>query len=124
MKPLLLLFATLTVLTASAQSRWTIEDDGGIAWKPNRRDPHEHNIEMSGRKVSGIVYYGINGEGTFYTRKLMVLPTFRTIPVNTRSFVSATFGEQDSPRVLVDRNVQGSGNGLVVRHKGIMTITG
>ena len=48
---------------AGAQSRWTIEPDGAIAWKVQRGQAHEDHIEMSGRKVSVIVTYGAGERG-------------------------------------------------------------
>src|SRR6185295_13893855 len=85
---------------------------------------HEDNIEMSGRKVSVIVTYAVDDAGKFSTRKLVVFPTFRTVPANTRSHISANFADEDSPRVLMDRATPRNEVTTSIHQKGVMTATG
>ena len=55
-------------------SRWIIDEDGGITWKVKPHDVHDDNVEMSGKKVSVIVTYGVDEAGNFSTRKLVGVP--------------------------------------------------
>src|SRR5215469_11432804 len=93
------LFASAVTLGMAAEtnapSRWVIDKDGGITWNVKPQDAHDDNVEMSGKKVSVIVTYGVDDTGNFYTRKLVVFPTFRTVPVNTRSHISHNFTDKE-----------------------------
>ena len=48
-----------------AQNRWTINPEGGITWTIDQRLPHEDHIEMSGQKVSTVLRYGVDANGSF-----------------------------------------------------------
>ncbi len=86
---------------ASAQSRWTLDGDGGIAWEVKRGDAHQDHIEMSGRKVSAIVTYGVRENGALTLSRHVVFPTLRTIPNDTHASLSYIFGEDATPRIFV-----------------------
>lgn len=69
----------------SAQQRWRI-NGRGITWQVKPGDePHRDHIEMSGLKVSTVVRYGVEDNGSFYLNRGMVWPTLRTIPNNTHA---------------------------------------
>jgi hypothetical protein len=69
----------------SAQQRWRIKGRG-ITWQVKPGDiPHRDHIEMSGLKVSTVVRYGVEDNGSFYLNRGMVWPTLRTIPNNTHA---------------------------------------
>ncbi|MBR1696167.1 MAG: hypothetical protein IJ709_12380, partial [Selenomonas sp.] len=57
----LLLLALLVIPGAlRADNRWTMTDDGGIRWTVGQGQPaHEDHIEMSGRRVSVVLRYGV-----------------------------------------------------------------
>ncbi len=120
----LLVLATGTTVAADTLSRWTIDTDGGITWSIKQNDPHSDNIEMSGKKVSVIVTYNVDENGRFSDRKLVVFPTFRTVPANTRSHISSNFTNDDSPRILLNHAAPQKEVTLRVHHKGIMTASG
>lgn len=125
--PTMILPILILALSASAQdkpTRWVIDRDGGITWNVGSNDVHSDNIEMSGKKVSVIVTYGVDDTGRFSTRKLVVFPTFRTVPVNTRSHISAQFSDEDSPRVLMDHEAPRNDITLQVHQRGLMTASG
>ena len=52
-------FLLVLVSNARSETRWSITDDGGIVWNVKPGETHEDNIEMSGKKVSVIVTYGV-----------------------------------------------------------------
>lgn len=121
------LFASAITLGMAAEtnapSRWIIDQDGGITWKVKPHDVHDDNVEMSGKKVSVIVTYGVDEAGNFSTRKLVVFPTFRTVPVNTRSHISHNFTTNASPRILLNHAAAPSTT-TSVHLKGILTANG
>ena len=63
-----LLSLAAILLPLGAQPRWSIDSDGGIVWKVERGAVHQDHIEMSGRKVSLIVNYGVDAEGRLTLR--------------------------------------------------------
>ena len=66
--------------------RWKL-DGNGIVWDV-RKDvnlPHEDHLEMSGRKVSLIVRYGVGEGGKLLLKRHLVWPMLRTIPNNTHA---------------------------------------
>ena len=66
MKIVLLLFVLFCLAdNANATPRWRILDSGAIEWQIDGRLPHYDHIEMSGLKVSAVLRYGVNGDGTF-----------------------------------------------------------
>jgi hypothetical protein len=113
----------LLALVSSARSdtRWNITDDGAIVWNVKPGETHEDNIEMSGRKVSVIVTYGVTN-GALALREFVIFPTFRTVPQNTRSHISAHFGAE--PRILVNHAPPDNDEVGSFRQRGIMEIRG
>jgi hypothetical protein len=109
-------------LPLSAQSRWKLDSDGGITWEVQKGKAHQDHIEMSGRKVSAIITYGVREDGALTLSRHVVFPSLRTIPNDTHASLSYIFGEDATPRFfLAGRLVT---NELVTRvHQlGLMTI--
>ncbi len=125
--PFALILASAIVLPGRADdttNRWFIDSDGGITWKVRRNAPHNDNIEMSGKKVSVIVTYGVDKNSAFRTDKLVVFPTYRTVPAATKSLVIFPFKDEDSPRLLMNRNPVAAQTVTRIHHRGIMTASG
>ncbi len=58
---------------------WKIIDEQTIAFKPDtNRLPHKDNIEMSGKKVSAIIYYEIDKKGELSLTRDVIFPQLRT----------------------------------------------
>ena len=88
----LLLLALMTIPNSvCAENRWTMTDDGGIRWNVGEGLPHEDHIEMSGRKVSVVLRYGVTADGNLIMNKSMVWPMLRTIPNNTHASLMRRF---------------------------------
>lgn len=85
-----------------AASRWNLQKDGGIQWPVQGGQSHRDHIEMSGRKVSLILTYGVDNSGTLIFRKQLVFPTLRTIPNDTHASLSRTFESDSEPKFTVD----------------------
>ena len=88
--------------TLSAQNRWSINPDGSISWDVKDRIPHYDHIEMSGLKVSTVLRYGVNADGSFELNKSMVWPMLRTIPNNTHASLMRRFAWNATDMVSVN----------------------
>jgi len=134
-----LIVSILISLTAAAQtpgpqaaaspspaqpSRWQITDDGAIVWNVKPDDSHQDNIEMSGKKVSVIVTYGVQTSGTLDLSEFVIFPSFQTLPQDTRSHISEVFADDDSPRILLNGAAPRSSVVERFRQKGVMEIDG
>ncbi|MBR4996093.1 MAG: hypothetical protein IKY82_08535 [Alistipes sp.] len=84
----LLFTAVALVLTiaASAQNRWTIQPDGCIRMDVDKVSlPHNDHIEMSGKMMATVLYWGIDEKSRFTLDRSLVFPMLRTIPNNTHA---------------------------------------
>ena len=87
---------------AYAQARWAL-NLGGIEWEVEQGKAHQDHIEMSGRKVSVIVTYGVDDKGKLILSRHVVFPMLRFAPNKTRDHLSLTFGDDATPRILLNR---------------------
>lgn len=116
------------------QDRWTIQPDGSINWKLDKRLPHTDHIEMSGEKVSMWVEYGVDSIGRSTINRTIVFPTFRMLPDATRTHISYSFSDNDLPRFYINNrllktNLVKSGKSgdlsykiTSIGQKGVMTV--
>ena len=105
MKKFLFVFLFWTLVcggTLSAQNRWSINPDGSISWNVKDRILHYDHIEMSGLKVSTVLRYGVNADGSFELNKSMVWPMLRTIPNNTHASLMRRFAWNATDMVSVN----------------------
>jgi hypothetical protein len=79
-------------IRGNAGNRWSIDADGGISWIIDNRSPHSDHIEMSGLKISSVLRYGVDENGSFHLNRSLVWPTLRTIPNNTHASLTRRFG--------------------------------
>ena len=84
-------------------SRWQIAEDGSINWLVDGRIPHYDHIEMSGEKVSAVLRYGVNADGSFSYERSIVWPMLRTIPNDTHASLTRRFSHDFLTPVMVDR---------------------
>lgn len=125
MRPAILLLLPavgISIPALPAQSRWHIDDTGGITWDVRRGDPHQDHIEMSGRKVSLILTYAVAESGTLRLTRHLVFPGLRTVPNDTHASLSYTFEPGITPRLFL--NGRPAANELVkrIRHRGLVTV--
>lgn len=114
------LFLCLSLLpVARADSRWKIDPDGGISWAVQPGQAHHDQIEMSGRKVSVIVSYGVDNQAALVLKRQVVFPTLRTVPNDTHASLSYTFTSE--PRIFIGGRPAAE-KVVRFRHKGLMTI--
>lgn len=98
----LLLFIGVCVAPMNAQPRWSINPDGSISWEVKGGIPHYDHIEMSGLKVSTVLRYGVNADGSFELNKSMIWPMLRTIPNDTHASLMRRFAWNASDMVSVN----------------------
>lgn len=97
-----LFFFCFSLEAVAAQNRWSINPDGSISWNVKDRIPHYDHIEMSGLKVSTVLRYGVNADGSFELNKSMVWPMLRTIPNNTHASLMRRFAWNATDMVSVN----------------------
>lgn len=78
-------------ISADNANRWSIDADGAISWTIDKRIPHSDHIEMSGLKISAILRYGVNADGSFFLDRSLVWPSLRTLPNNTHASLTRHF---------------------------------
>lgn len=76
---------------AEGHNRWSMLPDGAIEWNIDGDVPHYDHIEMSGKRVSVVLRYGVNAENGFEIEKSMVWPLLRTVPNNTHASLMRRF---------------------------------
>ena len=64
------------------QDSWTLNDEGGISWA-YAGSSYEDHIEMSGKRVSVVLRYGVDARGRLRLSRGMVWPLLRTLPNDT-----------------------------------------
>lgn len=78
--------ATVSPNPADAQPKnfWTLNEEGGITWTFDGR-VHSDHIEMSGKRMSVVLRYGLDAQGHFSLSRGMVWPLLRTVPNDTHA---------------------------------------
>lgn len=72
-------------MAAPAQNRWAIQPDGKTIRMEvsGQTIPHDDHVEMSGKFMAVVLYWGIDENGEFGVDRSLVFPMLRTIPNNT-----------------------------------------
>jgi len=71
--------------------RWQMNADGSISWQINNAIPHSDHIEMSGKRISCVLRYGVSADSSFHATRSLVWPMLRTIPNNTHASLIRRF---------------------------------
>jgi Glucoamylase and related glycosyl hydrolases len=79
-----------------------MQPDGGIKWNVKADEIHTDHIEMSGKKISAIIYYGKDSAGGLLLKQKLVFPMLRIIPNNTRGSLIRTFDQHIMDSVMVN----------------------
>lgn len=108
---------------AEPSSRWTMDKDGGITWTVCSGDrSHQDHVEMSGRKISVIIRYGVGEGGELVLNKTLIWPMLRTIPNDTFASLRHDFGQEVFPTIIIDGQPIGSEKPYEFSHCGMLTI--
>jgi len=93
----ILLIAFLASLVGAANGqehrRWQMKADGSISWKVGKDIPHQDHIEMSGKRISCVLRYGVNADSSFTATRSLVWPMLRTVPNNTHASLTRRFAQ-------------------------------
>lgn len=84
---LAIVVAALLCCSAFAQNRWVIQPDGKTIRMEvtEGRYPHSDHIEMSGKMMATVLYWGIDEKQKFTLDRSLVFPMLRCIPNNTHA---------------------------------------
>ncbi len=106
LKPILFVLTAFCFISHTAFSqedqRWNINTDGSISWQINNTIPHDDHIEMSGKKISCVLRYGVAADGSFHATRSLVWPMLRTIPNNTHASLTRQFAQDAFDLVTVN----------------------
>lgn len=83
-----IILSIITVLlcanTSYAKKYWNIDETpNSITWQIKKGEEHYDHIEMSGKRVSVVLRYGVNADGELELNKSMIWPMLRITPNNT-----------------------------------------
>ena len=119
--PIIILTFSLQ-LSLQAQPRWKVAGDGGISWDVRQGDVFEDHVEMSGRRVSDIVSYGVRENGSLILTHRIAFPSLRTLPNDKSGTLSHVFADGATPRVFINGALAGKETVTRIHHRGLMTI--
>ena len=97
-------FLSFFACTVASQDprRWDMEPDGSISWHIKGDIPHDDHIEMSGKRISCVLRYGVAADGSFHATRSLVWPMLRTVPNNTHASLIRRFGQDGFDMVMVN----------------------
>ncbi len=101
---LILIFLVTTTVFAQNSNRWEINKNGGITWQIGDRLFYHDHIEMSGKRVSAVINYGVEADQSFYVKRNVVWPMLRTIPNNTHASLMHEFSDNIIPMIKLNGN--------------------
>jgi hypothetical protein len=110
--------------SAAVESRWHLAEDAGIAWEVKPQDVHQDNVEMSGKKVSVVVTYGVNANNHLSVSRQVVWPMLRFHPNKTHDHFVVTFGDDAAPRIFINERLVREQTLSRVWQKGILRFEG
>lgn len=116
MKKCFIVFICLVFTNTLYAHRWQLDADSAITWKADGK-AHSDHIEMSGRRVSVVLRYGINEAGNFILNKGMVWPLLRTVPNNTHASLMRRISWNPLEGVIVN------GHSLPVGNERVQSIS-
>jgi hypothetical protein len=103
-------------------NRWKINQDGSISWQINNNIPHDDHIEMSGKKISCVLRYGVSADGSFHATRSLVWPMLRTIPNNTHASLTRQFAQDGFKSVTVNYKPIGNEKTVSISLNGTLLV--
>jgi hypothetical protein len=82
--------------------RWQMNSDGSVSWQIKNGIPHNDHIEMSGKRISAVIRYGVSADSSFHATRSLVWPMLRTIPNNTHASLTRRFALDGFEMVTVN----------------------
>ena len=97
-----ILLSSIPSFASAEKDYWKLNSQGNIVWVNDGRRHFDH-IEMSGKKMSVVLRYGIAADGSFQCNFGMVWPLLRTIPNNTHASLMRHLGWNTLEAVTVNQ---------------------
>lgn len=121
-----LLFTTFiygynTSVFAENEYRWNLGSDK-IEWHVRSNLPHSDHIEMSGKRVSTVLRYGVDDNKSFFINKSMVWPLLRTVPNNTHASLMRRYDWNILDAVIVNGRTLSEEKVESVKLGGILSV--
>lgn len=105
----------------TAKDYWHLNNQGGITWTFDNRYHNDH-IEMSGKRMSVVLRYGIQNGG-FVCNRGMVWPLLRTVPDDTHASLQRHIEWSPIQAINVrQRSIDHSKVRSITLEDGIMTV--
>jgi hypothetical protein len=86
-----------------------ITPDTAIEWRIDGRFPHNDHIEMSGKKVSLWLQYGVDSNARPVLNRTIVFPTYRLLPERTIAHMMYDIKDAELPRILINDKLYKAG---------------
>jgi len=118
----LLIFCTTAKLFSQEYRRWQMNVDGSITWQIQGNIPHDDHIEMSGKRISCVLRYGIAADSSFHATRTLVWPMLRTIPNNTHASLTRQFAPDGFDWVTVNGKAIGSEKVISITLNGTLVV--
>ena len=88
---------------------WKISSSQSIIWNLQQSNsaPHGDNIEMSGKRISSIIYYQLNKDKELQINRELIYPQLRTKEEEAkkyRAYHTVNYGAEVEPKITVDRS--------------------
>ena len=98
--------ALMLCSVASAQNRWAIQPDGKtIRMEVSKATiPHSDHIEMSGKMMATVLYWGVDEQARFTVDRSLVFPMLRTVPNNTHASLMIRQGLDVVSQLRINNN--------------------
>lgn len=119
---IIILSYLINAQTTNNLNRWTLKSDRSIVWNIDNKLPHNDHIEMSGRKISVILRYGVNADQSFSLRRTIVWPMLRTIPNNTHASLIRIFDWNILSYLYINGRLNKNEKVEEITLNGIMTV--
>ncbi|WP_309717784.1 hypothetical protein [Armatimonas sp.] len=85
------------------QERWKLAESG-IAWEivGSAGLPHDDHVELSGRRVSAIIRYGVDDKRRLILSREVIWPTLRLKRDDVRGYLRRTWGNEIIPPIRIE----------------------
>ena len=81
----ILFCVSVMIGVAATAATWQMADDGSIVLSGDKLAGYSDHVEMSGKRVSVVLRYAVQKDGSLTVNKGMVWPMLRTVPNNTHA---------------------------------------
>lgn len=99
----LLILMAISPSVMAQGDRWAINGIASIRWPVRPGEIHADHLEMSGKRISAVLQYGVGAGGALQLRRTMVWPMLRTRPNDTHASLIRTFAIDPVTMLSIDQ---------------------